>query len=227
LERILRLASKPGDVVLDPFCGCGTTVHAAHRLERQWIGIDITHLAISLIEKRLNDAFSGIKFEVHGTPKDLDGARALADQDKYQFQWWAVSLVNAVPYGGKKKGADSGIDGFIYFKPDAKTTEKAIISVKGGQNVNVAMVRDLAHVVDREKAKIGVFITLAEPTAPMKTEAVKAGFYESPHHGKFPKIQILTIEHLFSGKKPQIPFIDPSAFKAAPKEDTSKQGKLI
>jgi site-specific DNA-methyltransferase (adenine-specific) len=135
--------------------------------------------------------------------------------------------VNAVPYGGKKKGADSGIDGFIYFKPDAKTTEKAIVSVKGGQNVNVAMVRDLAHVVDREKAKIGVFITLAEPTAPMKTEAVKAGFYESPHHGKFQKIQILTIENLFAGKKPQIPFIDPSMFKAAPAEDTSKQGQLF
>ena len=164
---------------------------------------------------------------MHGTPKDLDGARALADQDKYQFQWWAVSLVNAVPYGDKKKGADSGIDGFIYFKPDAKITEKAIVSVKGGQNVNVAMVRDLAHVVDREKAKFGIFITLAEPTGPMKTEAVKAGFYESPHHGKFTKIQILTVEELFAGKRPQIPFLDPSAFKAAPKEDTTKQGKLL
>ncbi|MBM3553669.1 MAG: site-specific DNA-methyltransferase, partial [Alphaproteobacteria bacterium] len=227
LERIIMASSNEGDIVLDPFCGCGTTIHAAQKLDRQWIGIDITHLAISLIEKRLNDAFPGIAFEVHGTPKDLDGARALADQDKYQFQWWAVSLVNAVPYGGKKKGADSGIDGFIYFKPEAKTTEKAIVSVKGGNNVNVAMVRDLAHVVEREKAKIGVFITLAEPTTPMNAEAIKAGFYESPHHGKFPKIQILTVEQLFVGKRPQIPFIDPSAFKAAPKEDTSKQGKLL
>lgn len=154
-------------------------------------------------------------------------ARALADQDKYQFQWWAVSLVNAVPYGGKTKGADSGIDGFIYFKPDAKTTEKAIVSVKGGGNVNVAMVRDLAHVVEGEKAKLGVFITLADATAPMKTEAVKAGFYESPHHGKFPKIQILTVEELFAGKRPKIPFVDPSAFKAAPKEDMTKQTKLL
>ena len=139
-------------MILDPFCGCGTTIHAAQKLNRQWIGIDITNLAISLIEKRLTDAFPGVKFEVHGTPKDLDGARALAAKDKYQFQWWAVSLVKAVPYGGKKKGADSGIDGFIYFKPDARTTEKAIVSVKGGENVNVAMVRDLAHVVKREKA---------------------------------------------------------------------------
>ncbi len=115
LERILTVSSNEGDVVLDPFCGCGTTIHAAQKLNREWIGIDITNLAISLIEKRLTDAFPGVKFEVHGTPKDLDGARALAAKDKYQFQWWAVSLVKAVPYGGKKKGADSGIDGLIYF----------------------------------------------------------------------------------------------------------------
>lgn len=152
LERVVAASSNEGDLILDPFCGCGTTIHAAQKLNRQWIGIDITNLAISLIEKRLTDAFPGVKFEVHGTPKDLDGARALAAKDKYQFQWWAVSLVKAVPYGGKKKGADSGIDGFIYFKPDARTTEKAIVSVKGGENVNVAMVRDLAHVVKREKA---------------------------------------------------------------------------
>src|SRR6185437_14538889 len=158
LDRILQASSNEGDTVLDPFCGCGTTIHAAQKLKRQWIGIDITHLAISLIEKRLKDAFPGIKYEVHGTPKDLEGARALAEQDKYQFQWWAVSLVNAVPFGGKKKGAGSGIDGLIYFKPEGKTTEKAIVSVKG----DVAMIRDLAHVFDREKAKIGLFITLAD-----------------------------------------------------------------
>ena len=115
LERIILASSNRGHVVLDPFCGCGTTIHAAQKLIRRWIGIDITHLAISLIEKRLNDAFPGIKCEVHGTPKDPDGARALAEQDRYQFQWWAVSLVNAVPYGGKRKGSDTGIDGLIYF----------------------------------------------------------------------------------------------------------------
>jgi site-specific DNA-methyltransferase (adenine-specific) len=176
LERIIKASSNEGDVVLDPFCGCGTTVHAAHKLKREWIGIDITHLAISLIEKRLKDAFPGIRYEVHGTPKDLEGAQALAARDKYQFQWWAVSLVNAVPFGGKKKGADSGIDGLIYFKPDMRSTEKAIVSVKGGENVNVSMIRDMAHVVDREKAKIGIFITLADPTGPMRTEAIKAVF---------------------------------------------------
>lgn len=216
LERIIKSSSNEGAVILDPFCGCGTAIHAAQRLNRQWIGIDITHLAVSLIEKRLNDAFPGIKYTVHGTPKDVDGARKLAEQDKYQFQWWAVSLINAVPYGGKKKGADSGIDGFIYFKPDGKTTEKAIVSVKGGENVSVAMIRDLGHVVDREKAKVGIFITLAEATGPMKTEAIKAGFYETPHHGKVPKLQILTIADLFAGKKPQIPFVDVTSFKSAP-----------
>ncbi|HEX3747671.1 MAG TPA: DNA methyltransferase [Bryobacteraceae bacterium] len=226
LERILKVSSNEDDVVLDPFCGCGTTIHAAQKLRRKWIGIDITHLAISLIEKRLKDAFPGIEFKVHGTPKDLDGARALAEQDKYQFQWWAVSLVNAVPYGGKKKGADSGIDGFIYFKPDGKTTEKAIVSVKGGGNVGVPMIRDMGHVVDREKAKIGVFITLAEPTKPMQTEAVKAGYYETPY-GKYQKLQILTIEELFAGKKPNIPLVDSSAFKKAGKEDMSKQDSLF
>jgi site-specific DNA-methyltransferase (adenine-specific) len=226
LERILQAASKEGDTILDPFCGCGTAIHAAEKLRRKWIGIDVTHLAISLIEKRLKDAFPGIEFKVHGTPKDLDGARALAEADKYQFQWWAVSLVDAVPYGGKKKGADSGIDGFIYFKPDGKTTEKAIVSVKGGGTVSVPMIRDLGHVVDREKAKIGVFITLAEATKPMLTEAIKAGYYQT-EYGKFAKLQILTIEQLFSGKKPDLPWIDPSAFKKAAKEIAEKQHSLF
>jgi DNA modification methylase len=226
LERIVTASSNEGDTVLDPFCGCGTTIHAAQKLRRNWIGIDITHLAISLIEKRLRDAFPGIVFEVHGTPKDLEGAKALAEQDKYQFQWWAVSRVDAVPYGGKKKGADSGIDGFIYFKPDGKTTEKAIVSVKGGGNVNVAMIRDLAHVVDREKAKFGVFLTLSEPTKPMQTEAIKAGFFEA-NYTKYPKIRIFTIAELFAGKKPNIPLIDPSAFKKAATELDAEQHKLF
>lgn len=225
LERIINASSNEGDVVLDPFCGCGTAVHAAEKLRRRWIGIDITHLSVSLIEKRLKDAFPDVQFEVHGTPKDAEGAAALALADKYQFQWWAVSLVNAVPFGGKKKGADGGIDGHIYFKPDGKTTEKAIVSVKGGQNVNVAMIRDLGHVIEREKAKIGVFITLAPPTREMEKEAIKAGYYET-EFGSYPKIQILTIEALFAGKKPEIPLVDSSSFKKAARESRASQGKL-
>jgi site-specific DNA-methyltransferase (adenine-specific) len=225
MERIISASSDHGVVVLDPFCGCGTTVHAAQKLRRTWVGIDITHLAISLIEKRLRDAFPTIEFDIHGTPKDLEGAGALAAADKYQFQWWAVSLVDAVPYAAKKKGADTGIDGLIYFKPDGKTTEKAIVSVKGGEHVGVEMIRDLGHVVEREKAKIGIFITLAEPTNPMKTEAVKAAFYETPY-GKFPKLQIFTIEELFAGKKPKLPWIDPTTFKKAAREASGVQDEL-
>lgn len=226
LERILEASSNEGDIVLDPFCGCGTTIHAAQKLKRNWIGIDITHLAISLIEKRLKAAFPGVAFEIHGTPKDVEGARNLAARDKYQFQWWAVSLVDAVPFGGKKKGADRGIDGYIYFKPDGKTSEKAIVSVKGGENVNIAMIRELAHVVESENAKIGVLISLTEPTKPMRIEAIKAGNFET-RFGKFQKIQILTIEELFAGKKPDIPLIDSSVFRKAAVEQREKQDKLF
>lgn len=200
LERIIEASSDKGEIVLDPFCGCGTAVHAAQKLEREWIGIDITHLAISLIEKRMKDAFPNINFEIHGTPMDFDGARNLAERDKYQFQWWACSLVNAQPYQGKKKGSDGGIDGLLFFQDDEKGAKKIIVSVKGGEHVGVTQVKDLIATVEREKAAIGLFITLSEPTRPMTTEAVTAGFYQSPK-GDVPKIQILTIEGLMSGKE--------------------------
>ena len=200
LKRIILASSHEDDVVLDPFCGCGTAVEAAQMLGRRWIGIDITHLAVTLIEKRLKDAFKGIDFEVQGTPKDISGAEDLANRDKYQFQWWACSLVDAQPFQGKKKGADGGIDGLIYFQDEPKGQKKIIVSIKGGGNVNVSMVRDLAHVVAREKAEIGIFLTLKPPTKPMTVEALKEGYYVSPITGKsFPKIQILTVEGLLSG----------------------------
>lgn len=233
LERIIQASSNEGDVVLDPFCGCGTAVHAAQKLNRQWIGIDITHLAIALIEKRLKDAFKGITFEVHGTPRDLDGARDLAERDKYQFQWWACSLVNAQPYGGKKKGADGGIDGLIFFQDEKDAVKKIVVSVKGGGNISVAMVRDLGHVVDREKAAIGLFVTLAPPTKPMQKEAAAAGFYESPAFPgqPYPKLQILTIEGLLSGhERARFPDMAQGAltFKKAAKEKAkSNQGELF
>lgn len=231
LERIIQTSSNEGDIVLDPFCGCGTAVHAAQKLNRQWLGIDITHLAVSLIEKRLRDAFPGIRFEVEGTPKDLEGARNLAERDKYQFQWWACSLVNAQPFQGKKKGADGGIDGLIYFNDDGKMPKKIIVSVKGGENVSVAMVRDLAHVVDREGAAIGIFVTLADTTRPMREEAIKTGYYESPFIGKsFPKVQLLTIEGLLSGKE-RAQFPDMSAgsitFKKAKTEEKQVDQKRL
>ncbi len=225
LERIISASSNEGDVVLDPFCGCGTTVHAAQKLNRRWVGIDITHLAIRLIRRRLIDAFPQAEFEVHGVPKDVEGARALADADKHQFQLWALSMIEAQPYKSGQKGADRGVDGFLYFKPDGKVTEKAIVSIKGGDHVSDTMVKDLITTVEHEGAKMGVFVTLAPPTQPMKTRAVAAGFYET-EYGQYPKIQILTVEDLFKGQRPHMPWIDPSVFKKAKREQTTKQNEL-
>lgn len=226
LERILQASSNPGDLVLDPFCGCGTAVHAAQKLGRQWIGIDITHLAVSLIEKRLKDAFPGISFEVHGTPKDLEGARELAERDKYQFQWWACSLVNARPFQGKKKGADGGIDGLIYFADAVggkQTTQRIVVSVKGG-HVTVNQVRDLKGVMEREKAPIGLFVCLEEPTAPMKKEAAAAGFYRGVNGKDYPRLQLLTVKDLLEGRaRPEFPDLSLGTltFKKAKKENLS------
>jgi site-specific DNA-methyltransferase (adenine-specific) len=227
LERIISASSNEGDIVLDPFCGCGTAVHAAQKLGRQWIGIDVTHLAISLIEKRLRDAFPGIQFEVHGTPKDLASAEDLAARDKYQFQWWAVSMVDALPFGGKKKGADGGIDGIIYFKPDGKRTEKALVSVKGGDHVSVNMIRDLHSAMEREKAPMGVFITKAIPTTVMEKEAAAVGRFEDEWGRTYPRLRIITLAELFRGKKPDIPFVDPASVKRAKREDMTQQGSLL
>ena len=230
LERIIKASSNEGDVILDPFCGCGTAVHAAQLLKRNWIGIDITHLAVSLIEKRLKDAFSDIQFDVYGTPKDLAGAQDLAMRDKYQFQWWACSLVNAKPYQGKKKGADGGIDGLIFFQDDETGAKKIIVSVKGGKNITRSMIADLKNTVEREKAQLGLFVTLFDATKPMLTEAVSAGFYESPYHGAFAKIQVLTITDLLTGKaKAQFPDLSMGGlnFKKAKQNTLSAQNSLV
>ena len=130
----------------------------------------------------------------------MEGARDLARRDKYQFQWWALSLIEAQPFAGKKKGADGGIDGLIYFRSGAKTTERAIVSVKGGDGVSVPMIRDLKGVLDREKAPIGVFLTLVPPTKPMEKEAAAAGFYVSGGR-QYPRIQIITVAQALSGSQ--------------------------
>jgi len=219
LERIIKAGSNEGDLVLDPFCGCGTTVAAAQKLKRRWIGIDITHLAITLMKKRLLDAFgTEAKFNVMGEPTSLPDAAALAESDPYQFQWWALGLVGARPVE-QKKGADQGIDGKIVFQGDAPGIfENVVISVKAG-HVTANHVRDLRGVVDREKAAIGVLISMGEPTKPMQTEAVTAGFFESKTWGKkYPKVQLLTIAELLAGKKidmPPIRQVDKTFKKAA------------
>jgi site-specific DNA-methyltransferase (adenine-specific) len=223
LERILSASSNEGDLVLDPFCGCGTTVHAAQKLNRRWVGIDITHLAIHLIQRRLKDAFPKIAFDIQGVPKDLDGARALAAQDKYEFQKWALAMIDAQPYKGGKKGGDGGVDGFLYIKPDGKKTEKVIVSVNGGLHLNPAMVKDLIVTVEREGAKMGVFLTLEPPTKGMVAQAAAAGLYkpegDQEWRTPFPKIQIVTVEDLFKPANPlHLPFQDTSVFKKAARE---------
>ena len=183
LERVIKASSNEGDVVLDAFCGCGTAIAVAQRLNRRWIGIDITHLAITLLKYRLDGAFGDdVKYEVIGEPKDAESARALAVQDRYQFQWWALSLIRARPYQGKKKGADEGVDGVIYYedvdpdKPKKTLTRKIVVQVKSGK-VSVRDIRELKSVVDSQDAVIGVFITLNPPTQPMVKEAATAGSF--------------------------------------------------
>ena len=199
LERIITASSDEGDTILDPFCGCGTTIAAAQKLKRRWIGIDITQLAISLIRHRLTDSFGGrAKFQVIGEPVSLPDAEKLAHDDPYQFQWWALGLVGARPVEGKK-GADKGIDGRIYFhEGDTTKTKQIILSVKAG-HVTVSQLRDLRGVLDREKAEIGVLLCMKDPTAPMRKECASAGFCTSPW-GTHARLQILTVEDLLTGK---------------------------
>ncbi|MBF0345540.1 MAG: site-specific DNA-methyltransferase [Nitrospirae bacterium] len=217
LKRIIMTSSKEGDVVLDPFCGCGTTVTAAQKLNRQWIGIDITHLATNLIKLRLKDMFDlepKRDYDVIGEPEDLKGAQELAKQNRYQFQWWATSLINARPYGDKKKGKDTGIDGILYFSDERDKVKKAVVSVKSGK-VSVRDIRHLGYVMDREKSEIGILITLTSPKRDMISEAALKGLYRSETFSKdYPKIQIITIEELFNGDRPDVPILI-SPFKRA------------
>jgi len=206
LERLVAVSSNPDDVVLDPFCGCGTAVVAAEKLGRRWIGIDITHLSIALMRYRLTDAFPNAEFEVRGEPADVGSARMLAEADRYQFQWWALSLVKAKPVEGKeKKGADRGIDGVITFVDDATgKLKRCVVQVKSG-HVERKDIGDLAAAVNRE-AQMGVFVTLAPPTGPMRQETIAAGQYHSDGWQRdYPKVQILTIGDLLAGKQPEMP----------------------
>jgi site-specific DNA-methyltransferase (adenine-specific) len=226
LERIIKLSSNERDLILDAFCGCGTTTIAAERLNRRWIGIDITHLAISHMQHRLQSSFGHdlSPYEVLGVPKDVESARALAQKvDRHHFEWWAVGLVGARPAQDKKKGADSGVDGVRFFDDDKSgISKKVVVQVKSG-HVKAGDIRDFAHVIERERAALGLFITLEEPSAPMKAEAAGVGFYEPKHwegqDHRFPKLQILTIEAILQGHRPDLPAFAPSAtFKQAPRK---------
>lgn len=212
LERIIAASSNPGDVVLDPFCGCGTTIAAAQKLGRRWIGIDITHLSIALLKYRLKDAYGLVErkdYDVYGEPVDFESARQLSLDDRHQFQYWAGSLVQAKPQGGgkeAKKGSDRGIDGIITFVDDQTGKGKQIlVQVKSGK-VKSGDVRDLRGTVEREGAAMGVFISLEPLTAEMRREAAAAGMYTSPVNGKtFPRLQLFTVEELMAGSEVKRP----------------------
>ena len=209
LERIIRASSNEGDVVLDPFCGCGTAVAAAQKLGRRWTGIDITHLAVALMKSRLKTAFDlepGRDYDVVGEPQDEGSARALWEQDPYQFQFWAVSLLEAQPQQEQKRGADRGIDGLVYFLDGPRrTSQKIVVQVKGG-HVSAPQVRELRGVVEREKAAMGLFISLEEPTGPMRSEAASGGLFHSDlWQREFPKIQLRTVSEMLSGHGFELP----------------------
>jgi site-specific DNA-methyltransferase (adenine-specific) len=235
LERILEASSNPGDIVLDPFAGCGTAIAAAQKLGRQWIGIDITHLSIALLKYRM-EAMFGLKqksdYLVIGEPEDVSGARQLANEDRYQFQWWALSLVRAKPLGGSegskqgKKGSDKGIDGIINFMEMGGKPQRALIQVKSGK-VKSGDIRDLVGTVEREKAAVGVFITLEAASREMVTEAVSVGYYVAPYTGtKHPKIQILTIEDLLGGKGIDMP-ASYTTFKQAERVKSEPEARTL
>lgn len=231
LERIIKASSNEGDLVLDPFCGCGTTITVAERLNRRWIGIDITHLAITLMKARLEDSFGSAcsPYIVRGEPTDLEGARALKEQDPYQFQFWALGLVKAHPLEGKKKGSDRGIDGVLGFiDDDSNQPKRILLQIKGG-HVNASHIRDLRGTIEREGAAIGAFITLEPPSGPMKLEAAEAGLYIPEYFPdlQYPKIQILTIEGLLKGtERLEYPRVAPEVtFKRAEKKEKKLKSK--
>lgn len=239
LERIIAASSNEGDWVLDPFCGCGTTVAVAEKLNRKWVGIDITTLAINLIKARLENKFRNkrIKIAVDGLPKDIAGAKELFHKNAFEFEYWALSLVNAMPAQNKTKenmrGADKGVDGVVTFYKKLHGGEeigKAIVQVKGG-HIQRNDIATLKGDIEREHADAGLFITLEKPTQPMKEETVATGSFNVDFApGKdFPKIQILTVNELIGGKIPDLPvgWYQPHHKEAEAEKIDNQQGLFV
>lgn len=206
LERILSASCNEGDVILDPFCGCGTTIDAAQALDRQWIGIDVTFIAVDLIEKRLLDRYPAITgtYETFGIPRDMGAAQALFDRSPFDFERWAVSRINAQP--NEKQVGDKGVDGVARFYLDKKTTGRVLVSVKGGRNLGPAFVRDLIGTVETQRAQMGVLITMAEPSRGVADAANHGGVYTWPVNGQtFPRVQVVTVADLLAGRRPRMP----------------------
>jgi DNA modification methylase len=221
LERVLLTSSNEGDVVLDPFCGCGTTIDAAQRLNRRWMGIDVTYIAVDLITKRLKDRFPELEegaYEVSGIPRDKAAALALFSQSPFDFERWAVSLVNAQP--NQKQVGDKGVDGVARFPlgdPNQKGggIGRVLVSVKGGKTVGPQFVRDLLGTVNTQKAEMGVLVTLTEPTRGVIDAVNHAGTYTHPANKQtFPKVQVITVPELLAGKRPKLPLTLPPYLKA-------------
>jgi site-specific DNA-methyltransferase (adenine-specific) len=219
LERIINASSNPGYVVLDPFCGCGTAVDAAQKLGRQWIGIDVTHLAIGLVEKRLREGYGDqAQWETIGSPKDLASAQRLAEDDPHQFQAWITLQLGGWPWMGGKKGGDKGVDGYFYYVGEGGQTETGVISVKAGHNVNPGMVRDLGRVMSRDGHNLGLFVSATPPTKGMDEEANSHGLIET-EFGRFPALQIFTLAELFEDRQPRLPpLVSPN--RKAPRVET-------
>ena len=235
LERIIAASSNPGDVVLDPFCGCGTAVDAAQKLGRRWIGIDITHIAIGMIEDRMRSGYPGIAFETIGVPKDLASAERLAAEDPHQFQQWICWQVGGYPR--EKKGGDKGVDGWFNYLVHSDTQgggsriESGVISVKAGDNVNPNMVRDLGRVMARDNHKFGLFVMKGMPTSGMLKEAASHPMVELRIGGdqhnlpRFPALQFVTLAELFQGMKPKLPQLISPVKKASRVETRSSHQK--
>ena len=201
LERIINASSNEGDVILDPFCGCGTAIIASQTLKRNWIGMDLTHLAIHLMEERMKDKF-GIMPKVIGIPASFTSAQNLFKRSPLEFERWAVTRIKGMHPNDKQTG-DHGIDGRGYIGPNYQY--KTIVSVKGGKTLNPGMVRDLVGTISRENASFGILITIQNPTDGMKKEAAQAGVFETPLGHYYPKIQIYTMSDYFNGKKVDLP----------------------
>lgn len=228
LERIIEASSNVGDVILDPFCGCGTAIEAAEKLNRNWIGIDVTYLAIHVIEGRLLKAFGLTikdRYKLFGRPKDADDARALAARDWLEFQKWAVFTLGGLPKD--RPGTDGGIDGIIrYHRVGIEQPNRAVVSVKGGLNVGVDDVHKLKSVVKREGAEIGILVCLNPPSAAMKREAISEGDVGPPSR-RVNKLQIVTIDRLFQRHPVDLPgMIDfPEAVSISPAFRQPKRGR--
>lgn len=222
LERIIEASSAPGEVILDPFCGCGTTVHAAERLGRQWIGIDVTNYAVKLISERLSASFSNLDIEIDGRPQDYADAAALAERNKYQFQWWACDVIGAQRYRNRKKGPDGGVDGEILFLNGPRGVGRIIVSVKGSKStLGVDAVRELRAVVDQQGADLGVLVSLSDPSRDAVNAALSAGMVKTVH-GEFQKLQLAPMRELFEGRRPVLPVPAPAALLRPPKSVKKK-----